>query len=158
MPTVVLDSNVYDHLMADAEALAQSRGMVEAGELVIICPATVRHELEDSPFGGVPPEIPVTHEPDSVFVLDHSRLDEARFGDGTAYDLHRGDSNKVADAVIVESAITDADLFVTQDQRARKRAKDIGYDCSSMTYGEFREQVLQLPAQSSSDSPTSTSA
>jgi hypothetical protein len=56
---MVLDTNIYDHLVEDAEALARVRQLVEAGELLIICPATVRHELEDSPFGGVPTAVPV---------------------------------------------------------------------------------------------------
>lgn len=79
--------------------------------------------------------------------MDHSRYDEARYGDGTAYTQHKGASNKVADAVIAESAVTDADVFVTEDRRARKRTKDIGYDCSSMTYAEFRQQVLGLSSE-----------
>ena len=147
MPKVILDSNVYDHLVADADALARTKELVEAGALLIICPATVRHELDASPYGRVPPEIPVVHETDSVFVWDHSHWDEARLGDGTAYNLHKGNSKKVADAVFAECAITDADLFVTNDKRARKRAKDIGYDCFSLSYEEFRAQVLKLSGE-----------
>ncbi|MFH1920035.1 MAG: hypothetical protein ABIP48_09140 [Planctomycetota bacterium] len=143
----MLDSNIYDLLVEDAEALARVQQLVDAGELQILCPATVRHELENSPFGGVPTGVPVKQVMDAVAVYDHSRYDEARYGDGTAYKRHKGESRKVADAVIAECAFTDAEVLVTEDKRAGKRIKEIGYECSSMNYGEFRERVLKLDCE-----------
>ncbi len=55
----------------------------------------------------------------------------------------------MADAVIADSAINDADLFVSEDRRAKKRAKDIGYSCFAVGYDEFRTTVLKLPAGTS---------
>lgn len=82
--------------------------------------------------------------PDSVFVVDHSRADHARVGDGATYKAHKGRSRKVADAVLADAADTDADIFVTEDVRARKWYDKLRGENRALDYSAFRGSVLGL--------------
>jgi len=144
MPTVVLDCNVFDRLADDGAGRAHVQHLVQRGDLVVLMPATLREELEQGPFRGVPDWFPCRAVPDSVFVVGHSRLGEARLGDGRIYTAHRGTSRQIPDAVLADIAELEADYFVSEDNRARRRLAQIAARCSPLTYAEFRADVLQL--------------
>lgn len=143
MRKVVLDSNIWDKLHADEQAMSRVKGMVASLELQVIVPASLARQLEASPF-GMPNWFPTVLVPDSVMIVGFTPLGTGRLGHGGLYTAHRGDSNQVADAVIVDAANTDADLFVSDDRRARTRyAKLIAPD-RSLNFAQFRSQVLGL--------------
>jgi hypothetical protein len=141
---LVLDCNIWDKLGNDAPARARIRALCEAGSLTIIVPHTLVEELAASPFAGVPDWFPVAHITDSVFIFDHSRLDSARLGDGEIFAAHRGKSQQIADAVLVDAADTDADIFVSEDRRARKHYAELRDAGRSLNYARFRAEILGL--------------
>ena len=82
--------------------------------------------------------VPVTVETESVFMLDFARLGTARLGDGRVFNEHRGASNQASDAVIADSADDLADIFVSEDRRARTRLKSASDRCVGMSYLDYR--------------------
>lgn len=142
---VVLDSNIWDKLSRDDQARDQIKSLCRSGRLEIIVPATLLRELKASPFDGVPDWFPNTVIQDSVFVLNHSRVDgSARVGEGAIFAAHRGVSRQVSDAVIVDTTDKDADVFVSEDRRARKRYAQLRHPSRSLDYSRFRAEVLSL--------------
>ena len=144
MSSVVLDCQIFDLLADDDPARHCLAELVGAEELEIVVPETLHRELLASPFGGVPDWCPATIIADRVFVLDHSRLDFARPGEGETFSAHRGASNKTSDAVLADIAHEDADLFVSEDKRARQRYGAIAGEERALDYATFRTQVLKL--------------
>jgi hypothetical protein len=142
MIKAVLDANIWDKLAQDDEARGRARLLCDAGDLEIVVPDTLLQQLEESPFGGVPDWFPTSVIADSVFVLDHSRLDSARLGDGEMFTAHRGSSKQIADAAIVDAADTDADVFVSEDRRARERYAKLRDRGRSVDYARFRQEIL----------------
>jgi hypothetical protein len=141
---IVLDANIWDKLAVDEPARERIRSLCEVSSLEIIIPDTLLRQLEVSPFGGVPDWFPTDVIPDSVFVLDHSRLGFARLGEGDVFTAHRGESQQISDAVIVDSADYDADLFVSEDRRARERYAKLRNRGRALDYARFRTEVLTL--------------
>jgi hypothetical protein len=144
MIRAVLDANIWDKLTADEQARAAIQSLCEARELEIIVPDTLLQELEESPFGGIPDWFATNVIADSVFVLDHSRLDFARLGEGDIFTAHRGTSQKISDAVIVDAADNDADIFVSEDGRARERYAKLRDKGRAFDYARFRAEILGL--------------
>jgi hypothetical protein len=144
MIKVVLDANIWDKLARDDDACERIRSMCESHLLEVVVSDTLLRELKASPFPGVPHWFPAQLTSDSVFVLDHSRLGFARLGDGEIFSAHRGDSKKVSDAVIVDAADSDADVFVSEDRRARDRYAMLRDWSKSLDYKRFRNEILGL--------------
>jgi hypothetical protein len=84
-PSVVFDCNVFDEIARDKAGQRRIQEMVTNGALIVLIPPTLRDELANSPFRGVPAWFRSQPVPDSVFILDHSHLDEACLGDGQIY-------------------------------------------------------------------------
>jgi hypothetical protein len=141
---IVLDCNIWDELDRDAPARHRTRQLCENGDVVVLVPATLRDQLTDSPFRGIPDWFPTVDLPDSVFVIGHSGIGCARLGSGKTYTSHKGASQQVSDAVIVDCADTDADVFVSQDRRARERYARIRDRGRALDYARFRADVLLL--------------
>lgn len=144
MTKLVLDTNIWNKLDLDAEARERMRHLCESGKLEIIVPDTVEQELAGSPFRGIRDWFPVSDIPDSVFILDHSRLDHARLGEGKMFTAHRGKKKRVKDSVIVDTADTDADVFVSEDRRARRQYAKLRSDGRAMDYARLRTEILGL--------------
>ena len=144
MTKAVLDANIWDKLGGDDQARERVRSLCEAGELEIVVPDTLLQQLQASPFGGVPEWFPTNVIADSVCVLDHSRLDFARLGDGDVFTAHRGASQQISDAVIVDAADNEADVFVSEDRRARERYATLRDRGRAFDYARFRAEILGL--------------
>lgn len=144
MTRIVLDANIWDKLAHDDVARARIRHLCENGALVVVVPDTLLRQLEASPFAGVPDWFPTEIAPDSVSVLDHSRLDSVRLGSGDIFACHLGESNQVSDAVLVDTADVDADVFISEDVRARKRYARLRDEGRSLDYKTFRAEVLEF--------------
>jgi hypothetical protein len=142
MVTILLDSNVYDALDQDPTVRSMIATLIAQGDLRMIATPKVLDELHSSPFGGLPDWFPVELEAESAFVLGHAQLGMARLGSGDIYTQHRGESSKVPDAIIADSAHASADILVTEDKRCRKRLQKISDRCRAMTYSEFHEWLV----------------
>lgn len=139
MTTILLDANVYDKLQADAESRATLRGLVDRGSAKVIATPMVLDELRSSPFGGIPEWFPVTVEAESVTVLGYAPLGMTKLSKGAIYGEHRGESSKIPDAIIADSADALADILVSEDRRCRERLKKISTRCAGFDYQQFRE-------------------
>lgn len=142
MTKVVFDCNVWDKLALFTEVQNRIRRLCIAGEMEVVVPDTLRRELKESPFQGIPDWFPVRTIPDSVFVPDQSWLDHARLGEGKVYREHLGESTQRKDAIIVDAADSDADIFVSEDRRARTRYAALRGSEKSMNLCEFCKRFL----------------
>jgi hypothetical protein len=139
MNTVLLDGNVYDKLQADVKTRSALQKLVSRGLVKVIATPIVRDELKRSPFGGFPDWFPVVLEAENVTVLGYATLGMTRLGEGEVYSDHRGESKKIPDAIIADSADGLADILVSEDRRCRERLKQISTRCKGMDYEEFSE-------------------
>ncbi len=142
MLRVVLDSNIWNELEKDPNVRRRIQRMCRDGDLQVVIPHTLLHELRDSPWCGVPDWFPTEQAADCVCVVGHSRVGAGRVGDGQVYSAHKGGSKQVADAVLADFASMDADVFVTNDKRARTRYRKGARRGLAMTYDEFVMEVL----------------
>ena len=118
--------------------------MYEHSRLKVVIPTTLKQELLNSLFKGIPDWFPVSEINGSVFVLDHSRLDEANLGSGKAYSGHLGKFRKVSDVVLADLAYTEGVIFVSEDKRARERFAKFAGLKSSLDFATFRTNILEL--------------
>jgi len=137
--TILLDSNVYDRLQSDGDSCATLRALVDRGLAKVIATPMVLDELRKSPFGGLPSWFPVAIEAESVTVFGYARFGMTKLGEGAVYGEHRGESKKIPDAIIADSADALADILVSEDRRCRERLKKISVRCSGLDYEGFRE-------------------
>lgn len=148
MPRIILDSNIWNALAGDERARARVQYLVDQRALRVLIPDTLLRELQKSPWKGVPEWFPTENASDSVFVAGHSRAGRSRVSDGGIYSAHKGESRQVADAMLADFASKDADIFVTEDRRARKRYLELVPRGEALTYDEFVRKVLALSADS----------
>ena len=141
---IYLDTNVYACLQADAETRDILARLIAEGRASVIVTPKVRDELQAGPFGGIPPWFPVQQAIESVAVLDHWHLGEAALGKSEVFTAHRGESKKVADAIIADSANAHADILVSCDKRLRKRLDAISKQCSALNFDEFRSWLKAI--------------
>lgn len=139
MNKIVFDCNIFDEISKDESVKNKIHLLVERGIIEVIIPRTVRDELIDSPFMGVPNWFPITAIGDSVFIADRSPVDSARLGSGIVFKKHLGSSSKISDAVIADTADTDATIFVSNDNRCRKRLSKISNGCTAHNFTMFKD-------------------
>jgi hypothetical protein len=141
---VLLDGNIYDKLKTDENARTTLSHLISHCLVRVIATPMIIAELQKSPFGGLPGWFPVDVNAENVTVLGYAPLGMTRLGDGTVYAEHRGESNKIPDGIIADSADALADVFVSEDRRCRERLKRKSVRCSGMDYQEFRIWMEQL--------------
>lgn len=139
MTRVLLDGNIYDKLKADETTRRLIYEKIVAGILVVIASPIVVDELNESPFNGLPDFFPVKQITEAIAVAGYARAGLARVSNGEVYDAHRGTSKKSKDAIIAETANVDCDVFVSEDQRCRKRLKEVEPKCLVLSYDEYKE-------------------
>jgi hypothetical protein len=139
----IFDTNIYDKLIDDEQTCEAISKLIKNDLLRVEVPQTVEDELIESPHKGVPNLFPVKRTSDSVCILDHSKFDDARFGDGTIYEAHQGQSEKFKDAIIADTADSDCNIFVSEDNRCRKRLREFTDKCSCFSYAEFKEWLSE---------------
>ena len=140
---LVLDCNIYDLLGEDEDCLSNLTNLIQNKGWKVLVPATLLHELLDSPFKGVPNWINVEEDLDSVFILGHTQLGTGRLGDGDIYYSHKGNSTKIKDSVIVDYAVKNADIFVSEDKRALKSLLKMKVNREVYNYNDFKNLISQ---------------
>lgn len=135
--TLFLDGNIYNRLEADVSGRSRLVRLIALGAVRVIATPVLVDALASSPFGGLPGWFPIAVEAESVFALGHARLGMARLGGGEIYTGHRGESGKIVDAIIADSAHSLADVLVSDDQRCRKRLAEASSRCLDIGYEEF---------------------
>jgi hypothetical protein len=137
--TILLDGNIYNRLNNDPATVLKLRDSVKVGRLRVIATPIVVQELTGSPFGGLPDWFPIEVQDESVCVLGFALVGAARLGDAQVFTKHLGNSRKTADAIIADSADTFADVFVSDDDRCRRRVASFSSRCVALDYQEFME-------------------
>jgi hypothetical protein len=140
---IVLDCNIYDLLAKDENFLENLTFLIQHKGWEVLAPTTLVEELRNSPFQGTPSWINVKEDFDSVFVLGYTKLGSGRLGNGEIFASHKGNSKKVKDAIIVDFAVKEADIFVSEDKRARKRLLDMNVNIEVYDYNNFKNLTNQ---------------
>ena len=143
MKRAVLDGNIYNFLERDVHVRSQVKNLIEAGALTVVLTRTVAEELWPSPFRGVPNFFPVEYIGNTVGRCGLLAAGDS-IGAGEVFDSHKGNSKKVADALIADAADCCADWLVTDDGRMRRRLAKVARRCVALSYPEFTKLVSQM--------------
>jgi hypothetical protein len=151
MDRVMLDSHIYDAVAANP-ALKQKIERCQAnGHITLLSTHIQAEEL-----ARIPPERDIGQASavdtesigTSVFVLDYSYLDVDRLGtpeaDNAFSQLQINNPKHTEDAMIGATALTDADILVTNDIGFRKRFKKLGSKLRIMSGSEFENYLAGL--------------
>ena len=129
MMRALLDTMIFDEIVADQSLKADVLKVVGFGEVVILST-----HLQEDQIGRIPDQtmrdeisvIPRTVIATGAAVWDHSNWDEAKFDEGigpaTVDDVFRGNPRDIPDA-LVAATLSDADVLVTEDKDLRKRVE-----------------------------------
>lgn len=137
MISVFLDSNIYDRLAVDPGRCFHLRELIHKDLVEVLVSPVVHDQLRASPFKDLPSLFPVRLISEAVAVVGVAKAGLARPGNGDTYKKHRGTSNQYEDAIIADTAHCDADIFVSEDNRCRKRLKTISSTLECLDYDEF---------------------
>src|SRR5215218_6101247 len=120
MLVAMVDSMIFDSLVAGGDTAEAVLGAIRDGRLKLRTThvqedqlAAILDEAKRSAIAAIPREV----VPSSVFVLGVSRLGEARLGAGDDYEAIRRGSKDIEDAIIAATAVSEADVLVTEDKR-----------------------------------------
>lgn len=138
MVKMLLDSNIYDLLAKDTRTCNLLQKACASSKVKVIASPVVRIELEDSPFGGIPDFFPVELVVDRVAIPGLAIPGLVTPGSGTIFSDHIGESKQTKDAVIADAAHTYANIFVSEDRRARTRLRELSGVCIALDYKEFQ--------------------
>jgi hypothetical protein len=141
MTNIILDTNIYDRLEHKADLREVIADLIDRKRIVVLVSPTIRDELTDSHFGGVPEWFPIQEIPESVFIIGYTRWGEGRLGDGSMYQAHKGVSKKIKDAAIADTATIDADVLVSEDRRLRSRFARFTKSGKPMTFAQFESWI-----------------
>lgn len=143
MKIALLDTNIYDILARDLEVCAHIQRLVENANLKILVTRTVYEELQPPPFGGVPKLFPIEFSGNTVAVAGIMCAGDS-VGSGDIFFAHKGDSNKVNDALVADAASWKADWLVSEDRRLRNQFTKIPSACVILSYAEFVQELAAL--------------
>ena len=147
----MLDSNVFDKLVDDRDALALVRRLVESGEVVLLSTHVQADEIARTPDlerRALLMSIPVQHVPTFGFALDYSRLGAARLGDSELLEsLRRDNLENTEDALIGATAVFEQATLVSEDRTLAKRARAQGIDV--LDWSQFHERMRELDGDAS---------
>jgi hypothetical protein len=147
----MLDTMVFDLIVADAAFAEAVRGAVHNASITIVTTHIQEDQIAAMPAGekrDAVERIPRRVVPTTGFALDVSRLDMARLADDeTSAAIERIGRRKlrdVQDALIAATTPDEADALVTEDQTLRKRIRREGLELTLFSFEEFRAYVSGL--------------
>ncbi len=148
---LMLDSHVYDRVIATPGLPELIGRLHDAGKVVILRTHIQEDEIERTPDivkRQRLQSIAGTKIPTSGAVWDVSRWGEATYGDG-AGDIKIGDvagqsGNHVEDALIAATAALAADALVTEDKRLSNRAKAANTKIALWNFATFEAHIRSL--------------
>lgn len=144
MTRVLLDTMIYDRLALDHAVRRLVRERIASVAITVVVSPIVLFELKDSSFKGIPDFFPVEVIADAVAIAGHAVAGLVRPGEGKVFAAHLGYSKKSKDAIIAETASSDCDVFVSDDNRCRKRLRRIQTSCKVFNYDEFVEWLTKV--------------
>lgn len=147
----MLDSNIFDAVIAEADMADRLNALSEKGGLTLLTTHIQEDELAKIPDlkkRSAISKIRRTRVTTAGAVLDVSKLDMCTLGDGSESGCGIGDiqspsRNHVHDALIATTASRDVDVLVTQDQRFRSRIEQSKAKCQVWDFKQFKAYVYQ---------------
>lgn len=144
----MMDTNIFDLLVASDEVAANVRRLAENGQVEIITTHIQEDELNNIPavekrnkIAAIPRRV----IPTTGFVLNYSRLGMARLGGGTIIDdFRQGNLRHTPDALIAATADGYADILVTQDKTLTSRARTLRLNVDVWDYEQFDRYLTSL--------------
>lgn len=125
----MLDTMIFDRIVATRGLTRRIRRLVKAGALTILTTHIQEDELAAVPSWWKRARIarvPSVRVPTSEFVWDVSRFDEARLGTGEPLEQIRGTKTHTKDGLIGATAFAESAVLVTEERRLTRRASDAG--------------------------------
>jgi hypothetical protein len=141
---VICDSNIHDAIAADAKLKQLVDQCQATGRITFKITHVQLGELAEIPSDrdiGQANAINAERIGPSIFVLGHSRLDEDRLGTAETNSafaaIQKGSPRHTEDAMIGATALTDADILVTNDGNFSKKFEALGTNVKVMSSVEF---------------------
>jgi hypothetical protein len=126
---LVLDANIYDHLIATPEIQQAAIAAHQNGHVEFLMTSIQLDQITavpDSDRRKAMVAIPFVITPTYGFVLGLSKLGLARFGESEQLEVVRGDQgNHTEDALLATTAKYEEAILVTEDKRLEKRAGEL---------------------------------
>lgn len=136
MITIVFDTNIFDILAQDEQSCELMRKNFDLGLLRVVVTRTIKEELMNSPFKGIPNLFPFEYIGNTVGRADVMCAGDS-IGNGEIYERHLGKSAKTNDAFIVDASSLHSDWLVSEDERLRRRTHHINANTKPMSYSAF---------------------
>ena len=147
----MLDTNVYDRIVADEAFLTKLIKAHNDGKIVVLETHVQRDELariSDDAKRALVKRVPGVKIVTSGMVWDVSRFDEGTFGDGAGdvcvSDLLTPAGNSAQDALITATSSYAADVLVTEDKRIPKRVRATNSKLAVWNFDRFKAYVEAL--------------
>jgi predicted nucleic acid-binding protein len=145
----MLDTNIFDRIIAISGFAGHLRSLTAGGGIDIVVTHVQEDELagiQDAEKRRAIQQVPRRLVPTVVFVLDISRLGDARLGGGheggLEYDaLHGENPKRVRDAVIALTAAAEVDAFVTEDSQLARNVRARAEKLEVWDFAEFRHRL-----------------
>ena len=132
MEKIIADFNVHDAVAADTALRLLIERCQAAGLIEFITTPVIHEQLKNIPQRrniGQATAIKAKRQGSAVFVPGVSKLSEDRLGTGPTnsafHRIKKGNPKDVADAMIGATAVSDADILVTNDIKFRRRVEAI---------------------------------
>jgi predicted nucleic acid-binding protein len=154
---IICDSNIHDVLAADLKL----KRLVDQAQADALIDVMTTH-IQFDELAAVPAERDIGQTGSltanriltEVFVLDHSRLGEARLGSETSnaafMELQGNSFKNTNDAIIGATALAHTDILVTNDVRFTNRFRKLAGSVQVMSSKEFGEYLVERQASASS--------
>ena len=140
---IIFDGNIFDKIVNDLDLQELITLLAKDKILTVIVTRTIAEELMRSPFNGVPEFIPTEYMGNTVGRCGIMAAGDS-IGSGNIFDAHKGNSNKINDALIADAADRDADYLISDDKRLRKRLFEVSKLCKPLSFGEFLKMLKKL--------------
>jgi predicted nucleic acid-binding protein len=146
----IIDTNIFDKLAADADALALAEQLVQRGEMKLLSTHIQRDEIAqvtDQERLQKLLSVPIEEVPTFGIVLGVSRIGMARFAPSEPLEsLRAGEdrSTRTNDALIAMTAQFEQATLVTEDKDLRKRA--VRHAIATIGWAEFRRTLVTMGA------------
>jgi hypothetical protein len=141
---IVLDTMIFDLIVAEPALLGKLRSLVQRGQLRVISTHVQEDQLNAIPDPAKREKVRLVSReivPTSGCIVDVSRLDMAAFGTETLERLHQGGLKHSHDALIAATAQDQADVLVTEDRRLANRVKRLGFSVAVWDFQRFVESL-----------------
>lgn len=151
MIRIMLDSNVYDEVIAVPRFTDRLRAAIASGDIQIVTTHVQRDELSeirDPVKLAATLDVPGTVTATAGAAWNVSQWDQARWDEGTGdivyTDIFKSNPRDIEDALIAITAASEADVLVTQEKTLPKRIAATGSKLVVWNFDRLKRFVDEL--------------